>query len=80
MYYVYIIKSTQESHWYTGHTSHLENRLKIHNSGKVKSTKSFRPWMIVYYEEFPSRDEAINREKFLKTGQGRKWIMANVKH
>ncbi|MBC8216589.1 MAG: GIY-YIG nuclease family protein [Candidatus Marinimicrobia bacterium] len=41
MYYVYIIKSTQESHWYTGHTSHLENRLKIHNSGKVKSTKSF---------------------------------------
>ncbi len=80
MYYVYILKSTQESHWYTGHTSDLEKRLNTHNSGKVKSTKPFRPWTIVYHEEFPSRDEAINREKVLKTGQGRKWIRENVKH
>lgn len=49
------------------------DRLKNHNSGKVKSTKAFRPWIIVHREMFETRFEARNREKYLKSADGRRW-------
>jgi len=51
-----------------------EKRLEAHNGGKVRSTKGFRPWKIVYTEKFRTREEALEREKFLKTGQGRDFV------
>ncbi|HRH56321.1 MAG TPA: GIY-YIG nuclease family protein [Chitinophagales bacterium] len=74
MFYVYVLKSQKTKSLYKGQTDNLENRLKEHNTGKVKSTKGFRPWEIIYYEEFPEREDAVSREKYLKSGIGRQFL------
>ena len=55
-------------------TSDIQNRLKEHNTGKQKSTKAYRPWKLLYLEEFSSRVEARNREKYFKSGVGREYL------
>jgi putative endonuclease len=74
MYYVYVIYSSSYNNYYTGSTENLENRLKEHNSGKCKYTSGRMPWRLIYKEEHPTRSEAMKREKFLKSGQGRKLL------
>ena len=52
---------------YTGWTNHLQKRLQMHNSGRgAKYTRSRLPVKLVYYESFPSRQEAMSREWHLK--------------
>jgi putative endonuclease len=55
-------------------TKDLAKRLKEHNSGKTKSNKAFIPWEIIYTEEFNSQEEALKREKYLKSGSGREFL------
>jgi putative endonuclease len=74
MFYVYVIKSQVDGRLYKGLTQNIENRIRLHNKGKTKSTKPFRPWKLVYYESFNSREHAREREKFFKTGRGRDFI------
>ena len=74
MYFFYVLKSQKTNSLYKGQTDNLEKRLKEHNTGKVKSTKSFIPWQIVYYEGFTTREEAVNREKYFKSGVGRQFL------
>lgn len=57
-----------------GFTKDVESRLKQHNSGKTKSTKPYRPWILLFVEEFDSKEEALKREKWLKSGIGREFI------
>ena len=71
MYYIYVIKSLKDSRLYKGITNNLQRRLKGHNDGKQKSTKSFKPWKLVYYEKYEKREEARKREIYLKSGSGR---------
>lgn len=59
---------------YIGFTSDLLKRLKEHNSGKSKATKSYRPFKLIFYEAFLNRVDAKSREKYLKGGYGRKTI------
>ena len=72
--FVYLIYSEKHDRFYVGHTSNLNNRLELHNKGSVKSTKAFIPWKIVYTEEFNSALEARDREKYFKTGAGRRFL------
>ena len=65
--------------YYVGSTRDLEKRLKAHHNGKFRSTKTYRPWKLVYSEHFETYTEARKREVFLKTGAGRKWIKENIK-
>jgi len=69
MFFTYILKSQVNNDIYVGSTENVENRLEKHNSGKVRSTKAYRPWKMISIEEFSSRSEAFKREHFLKTGQ-----------
>ena len=72
MYKVYIVYSKRTDRYYTGSTEDLENRLIEHNSGETKSIKPGIPWQIVHTEEFPTRPEAVKREKQIKArGAGR---------
>jgi len=48
--------------------------MKAHNAGKVRSTKAYRPWKVVYAEQYDLYSEARKRELFLKSGAGRKWL------
>lgn len=74
MYYVYVLRSINFDRQYIGFSSDIDTRLKQHNSGKTKSTKPFKPWRILFYEEFDSKEDALAREKYLKSGVGREYI------
>jgi putative endonuclease len=73
-YYAYILYSESYNRYYKGHCENLDERIKQHNAGKTRSIKAFRPWKLVYYETFPTREEAINREKYFKSSAGRKYL------
>lgn len=66
MYYVYLIKSKKNGRVYTGYTSDLKQRFVDHNNGKSKYTKNNRPYFLVYYEAYLSKEDAQKREKNLK--------------
>jgi putative endonuclease len=71
MYFVYVLQDTVTRKHYTGFTSDLEQRVGQHNSGVTKSTKNRGKWVLLHSEEFPTRPEAMRRERFLKSGKGR---------
>jgi len=64
--WVYILKSKKDNKSYIGSTNDLRQRIKQHNNGKVSSTKSRRPFVLIYYEAFRSEKDARNREQKLK--------------
>lgn len=66
MYYLYVLKSRKDDHLYVGSTNNLRRRLLEHNSGKVPSTISRRPFEIRYYEAYASEVDARKRESSLK--------------
>ncbi|WP_366520939.1 GIY-YIG nuclease family protein [Mucilaginibacter sp.] len=74
MFYVYVLLSEQYGRRYIGMSNDFEKRLIQHNAGYTKSTKAYRPWKIVYTESFDTLLEAVNREKYLKTGVGREFL------
>jgi putative endonuclease len=74
MYYVYILKSLKRDRYYIGYSEFPERRLQEHNSGKVKSTKPFRPWVKVYVEECVDELCAIRRERDIKSMKSRIYI------
>jgi len=77
MFFTYILTSLKNGRHYYGHTKDLQNRLKQHNAGEVRSTKAFRPWEIHYSESFETKSEAYNREMFFKSIDGRIWLKKN---
>jgi len=76
-YFVYAIIS-EEGHHYVGQTSDLFRRLFEHNNQLSHSTKHGRNWQIFLREEYSSRADAMKREKWLKSGIGRKWLCDNI--
>ncbi len=75
MYKVYILYSSDYDKIYIGFTANLESRLISHNEFGIKGwTIKFRPWKLIYTEEYDDKKEAIMREKQLKSGRGREWI------
>ena len=76
---VYVLYSQQFTRLYKGYTSELNSRLKQHNSAKVRSTKHYIPWSVVYTEEFEFKADAIKREKYFKTAAGRRFLKTKLK-
>jgi putative endonuclease len=74
MFYTYILKSLKDNTYYYGSTENIENRLKNHNSGKVRYSKGHLPYLVQYYETFQTRSEAFQRERFFKSVDGYKWL------
>jgi len=70
MFIVYILKSLKNGRFYVGQTQDINDRIKRHNSGNVKSTKYYIPWEIVYLENLQTRSEACKREKQIKIYKG----------
>ena len=71
MHYVYILFSEVDRMLYTGSTKDLQQRWKDHCAGRADSTKNRRPLRLIYYEAYPTQNEAERREKYLKGGNGR---------
>ncbi len=76
MYYVYVLKSSAHGRLYIGSSADPDKRLASHNAGRVRSTKTYRPWERILVEECPDRQAAEKRERYLKSGWGRKWLSA----
>jgi len=73
-YFVYVIQSVEGYH-YTGMTEDLELRLEQHNNHALSLwTRRGTRWKVVYFEELDSKDAALKREKWLKTGVGRDFL------
>ena len=70
MYYIYILQSIEKGGYYVGHTADLSKRIEKHNRGEVKSTKSKKPWRLVYFEKFETRSVANLRERQIKSYKG----------
>ncbi|MFH0968990.1 MAG: GIY-YIG nuclease family protein [Patescibacteria group bacterium] len=66
MYYVYLLKSEKDNKFYIGYSSNLKLRIKEHEDGLVESTKHRRPLKLVYYEAYPNKLLAEDRERQLK--------------
>ena len=80
MFYVYILHSMKNGKYYVGSSENVQERLEKHNAGLVKSTKSYLPWGLLYYEEFLSLLEAKLREKQIKGWKKRSAIERLIKH
>ena len=79
MYYTYILRSTKDNHLYTGSTNNLRKRFNEHNTGMVYSTKFRLPIELVYYEACINEQDARAREKYLKTGPGKRYLKNRAK-
>ncbi|KPL15197.1 excinuclease ABC subunit C [candidate division WOR_3 bacterium SM1_77] len=79
MYYTYVIVSKKDGKFYTGSTTDLRKRFKQHNSGKVMSTRNRGPFILVYYEAGLNAQDARAREKYLKTGMGKRYLKNRIK-
>jgi len=74
MFIVYVLRSEKDNKRYVGFTENLTRRLFEHNSGLVTSTKNRRPFKLIYTEQFENKQEAMKREKFFKSHQGRNFL------
>jgi putative endonuclease len=74
MFYTYVLMSKQDGNFYIGYTNNLETRLKEHQKGKVKSTATRNPLKLIYYEACLNENDALKREKYFKSGFGRRFI------
>ncbi|TSC70246.1 MAG: putative endonuclease [Parcubacteria group bacterium Gr01-1014_46] len=79
MYYTYILQSEKDGRFYTGATSDLQKRLLEYNQNKVPPTKNRGPFEIIYYEACKNEHDAYVREKYLKSGQGKRYLKNRIK-
>ena len=74
----YVIRCEDNS-FYIGQTENMPKRWQEHKEGKATWTKEHKPTEVIHFEEFATRDEAVKREKELKTGFGRQWLKREYK-
>ena len=74
IYFVYALRSGVDGRIYVGFSSDVDKRLIEHNSGKTKSTKGYRPWVIIYTEKVIGRIAAREKEKYYKSGIGKEFL------
>ena len=79
MFYVYVLVSKKDNGFYIGCTKDLKIRIKEHNAGHVKSTKNRLPVELIYYEASLNQGDAFNREKYLKTTYGIRYLKNRLK-
>ena len=74
-----MLLSKKDGHFYTGCTGDLRKRLSEHTDGLVSSTKGRGPLHLIYYEACLSSKDAFTREKYLKTGMGKRYLKNRLK-
>ncbi len=79
MMYTYVLQSKKDKRFYTGCTEDLRKRFREHNNDRVIATKGRGPFGLIYYEASIDRRDAWNRERYLKTGMGKRYIKNRLK-
>ncbi len=78
MFYTYVLRSKRDNQLYIGFTDDLKKRFALHNRGRVNATKDRKPLILIYYEACSSKEKAIRREKYFKTGFGRRFLKSRI--
>lgn len=78
MFYTYVLKSKKDHKLYIGYTNDLKKRFEKHCNGLVESTKLRRPLELIYYEACLDKEKAVKREKYFKTGFGRRYLKSRI--
>jgi putative endonuclease len=78
-HYVYVLLSAVDQQFYVGLTSDLPTRLEQHNKGLVTSTKKRAPFALIYWEGCLSRSDAAQREKYLKSAWGKRYLKTRLR-
>ena len=78
-FYVYILQSERSKKFYTGSTNDLRKRFNQHQSDKSIYTKGRGPFKLIYYEASLHREDAEAREKYLKSGMGKRYLKNRLK-
>ena len=78
-YFTYVLYSVKDGKFYIGHAMDLKNRIKKHQQGLVPSTRPRRPLKLIYFEACLDLSLAIKREKYFKTGFGRRFLKSRLK-
>ena len=78
MFYVYVLRGKKSNLWYTGCTGDLRKRFREHNEGKSTYTKR-DTYELIYYEACINMKDAFIREKYLKTGMGKRYLKNRLK-
>ncbi|MDP4263118.1 MAG: GIY-YIG nuclease family protein [Bacteroidota bacterium] len=74
MFYVYSIHSLPKNYTFAGLTDNVERKFLEHQSGRNKTTRPYRPFKIIYAEECSTRQEAQERERYLKPGVRKEYL------
>lgn len=74
----YVLRSSIDSKLYIGCTNDLKKRFEEHNLGKVDATKYRLPMQLLYYEACLSKAKAFKRERYFKTGYGRRFLKERI--
>ena len=71
-HFVYVLESKSKTNQiYIGYyPENVHERVEKHNRGEVFSTKPYRPWELIFYEAYSNQEDALRRERYLKTNQG----------
>ncbi len=78
-FYVYIPQSYKNNNWYTGYTHDLRKRFNEHQNNKSSYTKGRGPFKLIYYEASLYEEDAAAREKYLKSGLGKRYLKNRLK-
>lgn len=80
MHYVYMLHSLSDGGFYIGYTANLRKRFVEHSKGKAFATSHRGPWKLIYYEAYIEQADALGRERYLKSGAGRKFLKVQLRH
>ena len=79
-YFVYVLENSFDMTWYVGFTINIEGRIIQHNThtggNHTKSKEGI--WKPIYYEAYINKEDALKREKFLKSGSGKSFIKKQI--
>ncbi len=79
MFYTYVLQSQKDGNFYIGFSNDLKQRIGEHNKGTVEATCHRRPLILVYYEACLDKSLTLKREKYFKTGFGRRFLKSRLK-
>ena len=80
MFYVYVLHSEADRGLYIGFSADLRRRMAQHREGLAFATSFRRPWRLVYYEAYLEEQDAQGRERYLKSGSGRRFLKKQLTH
>ena len=80
VFYVYVLRSESDSGFYMSFSTNLRARLRQHQAGESFATSHRGPWKLIYYEAYLNREDAVGREKYLKSGSRRRFLRAQLRY